>query len=234
MLKKCSKKRFVAVTVPEQHYCDEPISLKLYWLSELAILNMLLCLLQFKVTEFKFLSQAIHHIYLMINKTGISVLLQNFSMLDIFWNCVLACVLCLNSLISWQSLTLLPSRFVIINCTLSLIGNKDWVEQVWEVDFESEHPAWCRSRKDTLIGRYLDKATVFLRANWCAWTAKIPLTDGKGHMWASCSVQQRAIESGIFPDSHIHLGSKFMPEALGRRQGRTLPRLTTFFECDPA
>ena len=38
--------------------------------------------------------------------------------------------------------------------------------RICKVNFESEHPARC-SRRDPLIGGYLDKTTAFSGAEWC-------------------------------------------------------------------
>ena len=109
-----------------------------------------------QTTFSKFTSQVVHHTHLMINRTRISALPQNFSMLDIFWHFASACMLCLESLTSLQSPTLLPCRFVILKCSLSLIGDKGGshsaasAERVREADCECELPARC-SRSDSLI-----------------------------------------------------------------------------------
>ena len=58
-------------------------------------------------------------------------------------------------------------------------GQNSSAERVREANFECEHPARC-SRRYTLIGWYLDKATAFSSADWYVVTAKMPLRDGKG------------------------------------------------------
>ena len=50
-------------TMPDQHHHDWPISLPMFWLPELAILNMHFCR-----WPFKFLFKVVLHIHLMINR----------------------------------------------------------------------------------------------------------------------------------------------------------------------
>ena len=123
----------------------------------------------------KFTSPVVHHIHLMMNITRISALLQNFPILNIYDAApsrlgLHAPVLIHWYLASWQSLTLLPSRFVILNAFYlhrrhsPRQGESLSDERVWVADFECDS-ARC-NRGDSLIRWILDKDTLFSVAGW--------------------------------------------------------------------